>query len=805
MKKIYIIITILLLFSQALFSQWTGSGTEQDPFKIYTVEDLENITTHQYDSEYLDYIRNSYTDIHFELMNDIESPLTHILCEYFHGYFHGKGHFITLEFNSPNLDDNILLLDLGGTMDSLTLVGSVFNFNCLFLNFCPPAKLSYITCNLNITPFCVYNSYLNAYYAECNVWGFNINVDTTIEHCVNNSNLHFTAAHDTVTNIQFCFFPYNNCSYMKNCINNGNIILNVNALTNVSISCFSFTGGAYICTILDCINTGDIRINGVPNTCEVSCFINSRGSVSRCLNTGNIYAKKVDKIGTFVNYSLFSVSNCLNTGKIIGEDIAGGIVGNAIFHSDILNDFSYIENCVNAGEIIGNILVGGIAAEFEPSTNHLFQPKCFIRNNIDLTRTSKYALFGDNIADLLANYPDQLFIENNFYDKQMVTQLASPSGDIPGVAEGLLTTEMTGFALQNILGNGWSYAEGRYPIPLGLEHHPAALLAATPVYLHYTDTENYNTVDSVSQNFTVGLENNVEWQADYGNVILQNENGLLQNNGYERLTANLENYTKNVHLNIKLGGEPQIYHAVSGTVTTMDGNPLANVRITYTGGTTTTNNSGYYSFTVLENTSVTITPSLAGYTFTPTNPTITVTENTTVNFTATSTAQTYYTVSGTVTTNGNPLANVRITYTGGTTTTNNSGYYSFTVLANTSVTITPSLEGYTFSPQNISLGNVTQNYENQNFTATSISTPNITFNNLVVYPNPSKGSITVKLPDNNENTQIKIYNKTGACVYSQTTSNNEITIDIHSFAPAAYLLECTNGNVVNYSKIVIND
>jgi hypothetical protein len=76
-------------------------------------------------------------------------------------------------------------------------------------------------------------------------------------------------------------------------------------------------------------------------------------------------------------------------------------------------------------------------------------------------------------------------------------------------------------------------------------------------------------------------------------------------------------------------------HTISGQVT-FNSNPLSGVTIAYTGGSTTTNSSGQYIITVEAGTTVTITPSLTGYTFTP--PSITcnnVTSNlTNQNFTA---------------------------------------------------------------------------------------------------------------------------------------------------------------------------
>ena len=76
-------------------------------------------------------------------------------------------------------------------------------------------------------------------------------------------------------------------------------------------------------------------------------------------------------------------------------------------------------------------------------------------------------------------------------------------------------------------------------------------------------------------------------------------------------------------------------HTISGQVT-YSGNPLSGVNMAYTGGSTTTNGSGQYTITVEAGATVTITPSLAGYTFTPPSITCTnVTSNlTNQNFTA---------------------------------------------------------------------------------------------------------------------------------------------------------------------------
>ena len=85
------------------------------------------------------------------------------------------------------------------------------------------------------------------------------------------------------------------------------------------------------------------------------------------------------------------------------------------------------------------------------------------------------------------------------------------------------------------------------------------------------------------------------------------------------------------------GGEST--YNLSGTITTSGGSALEGVILTLSGansGTATTNASGNYSFTNLVNGSYVVTPSLAGYTFTPTSQPVTIADAnaTTINFIA---------------------------------------------------------------------------------------------------------------------------------------------------------------------------
>ena len=172
------------------------------------------------------------------------------------------------------------------------------------------------------------------------------------------------------------------------------------------------------------------------------------------------------------------------------------------------------------------------------------------------------------------------------------------------------------------------------------------------------------------------------------------------------------------------GGGGGATFSISGTVS---GAVANGVLVTLGGsksGTTTTASGGAYSFSNLSDGSYTLTPSLAGYTFSPSSLSVTVSggDLTGENFTATAVSTTYA-ISGTV--SGAVANGVLVTLGGsasGTTTTAGGGAYSFSNLSDGSYTLTPSLVGYTFSPSSLSVTVNGGNLTGKNFTATATST-----------------------------------------------------------------------------------
>jgi hypothetical protein len=168
---------------------------------------------------------------------------------------------------------------------------------------------------------------------------------------------------------------------------------------------------------------------------------------------------------------------------------------------------------------------------------------------------------------------------------------------------------------------------------------------------------------------------------------------------------------------------------VAGKVT-LNGAGLGQVSLAIAGGgSTTSDGSGNYSFGQLANGSYTITPSRAGYTFSPASQTVTVSGSGAVaNFTAS--AIPTYKIYGTVSagSNGAGLAGATVTLTAvatgaaaGSQVTDGSGHYSITGLYDGSYLVTVSHpDGYSFTPASSSV-TVSGGDQSANFSASGVA------------------------------------------------------------------------------------
>jgi hypothetical protein len=168
---------------------------------------------------------------------------------------------------------------------------------------------------------------------------------------------------------------------------------------------------------------------------------------------------------------------------------------------------------------------------------------------------------------------------------------------------------------------------------------------------------------------------------------------------------------------------PVTPHNLYGRISSSNGTAIPNVRVTRSGSSTAvlTNNAGYYTFTNVPDGSYAVTPSLTGYTFTPTSKTITINgaDSTNNNFIGSDTASpaTYRLYGRIYSSNGTAIPNVRVTRSGSTAAvfTNSAGYYAFTGVPNGTYTVTPTLSGYTFTPATKTVTVNGADVVNQNF------------------------------------------------------------------------------------------
>lgn len=154
-----------------------------------------------------------------------------------------------------------------------------------------------------------------------------------------------------------------------------------------------------------------------------------------------------------------------------------------------------------------------------------------------------------------------------------------------------------------------------------------------------------------------------------------------------------------------------------------------------------TDASGNYGLTGLGNGNYTLTPSLAGFVFTPATADVTINAASVAgrNFAGAQSVTTFG-ISGTVSNQaGAPLAGVAISLSGAanrTVATNASGNYSITGLANGNYTLTPTLAGISFTPSSRSVTIVGGNAPAQNFVGTQ---PGLGFQRKIFMPLITKG------------------------------------------------------------------
>jgi hypothetical protein len=255
-------------------------------------------------------------------------------------------------------------------------------------------------------------------------------------------------------------------------------------------------------------------------------------------------------------------------------------------------------------------------------------------------------------------------------------------------------------------------------------------------------------------------------------------------------------FTPISYTNVQANQTNQNYSATAITYTISGNAGIAGATLSWTDGTaktTTADGSGVYSFTVSYNFTGTVTPTKAGYTFTPISYTNVQANQTNQNYTATG-------ITNTISGNAG-VAGVTLSWTDGTaktTTADGSGVYSFTVSYNFTGTVTPTKAGYTFTPSSKSYTNVLANQTSQNYTATAIT--------YTISGNAGVAGATLSWTDGTAKTTTA----DGSGVYSFTVSYNftgTVTPSLtgYIFAPTSktYTNVLANQTIQNYTATAI--
>ena len=77
-------------------------------------------------------------------------------------------------------------------------------------------------------------------------------------------------------------------------------------------------------------------------------------------------------------------------------------------------------------------------------------------------------------------------------------------------------------------------------------------------------------------------------------------------------------------------------------------------------------------------------------------------------------------------------------------------------------------------------------------------------NDLLVYPNPSSGLVSIGLPSMDEVNSIKVINSVGQVVYQTNTAESLIEVDLSALPKGMYFVECVNTENSYFKKLILN-
>ena len=281
---------------------FSGGGTAEMPYLLYTKEDLESLTRG---------MASGFVTLgkYFKIMNDIGVVTTPIIGA-FQGDFDGNGHTVTVDMRG---DGNLaLFVTLGNNahIHDLSVDGTINSTGANVAGFVASISFDYWP----------YQGNTQVYFTNC------VNRATIISEAGNVGGI-IGAAH-------FWGWGLPNQLFVTDCVNKGDITC---AGTAGGIIGSGVAGGLY----LNCENKGNISSTTGSVGGIVSYF---GGVVLNCSNKGDITSPSGGGIAGTNSYG--AIRNCFNTGTLSFDNNGGGIVGNNAGNG-------IVENCYNGGSFFG--------------------------------------------------------------------------------------------------------------------------------------------------------------------------------------------------------------------------------------------------------------------------------------------------------------------------------------------------------------------------------------------------------------------------------------------------------------------
>lgn len=370
--KYVLLISLFCFFNVGLFG-WSGSGTENDPYQIITVEDLSTLAENVYTGANTG---NTYSGVHFKLMNDLDLNVAPFNID--QGWMPiGLSYCYESEYDSWYVNRPFSGIFDGNNCTISHLFINRIKGNCLGLfGITQGATIK----NLNLT-------------------GVNVN---EAEDNTNNADGHVGSISGYISESSEIYNCHVEGSVQGNYRTGGIVgscsISNIsNTSANMTVSGTVLVGGL--------IGTSDGNSN--ISNCQVSCIVNGNSS------TGGI-------IG---NISQSNLSNSYFTGEINCSSIGfGGLVGDITFPIEISNSFYNYENtlinnqhCITIGAIDGDLYNQWLDSDFSLNINNymLEEEDSFVINNASDLRTMLAFVYNDYNFKLDSDI--DLTNETNFY------------------------------------------------------------------------------------------------------------------------------------------------------------------------------------------------------------------------------------------------------------------------------------------------------------------------------------------------------------------------------------------------------